>query len=290
MKKKIRIIINPISGTGKQKKAEEAIRKFLDASLFESEIVQTTQKGDITKFSRQAVEENFAAVIVVGGDGSINEAVQALSGSNTALGIVPIGSGNGLARHLKLPLSLKEVVGRINQFDLQKIDTGTINNYTFASIAGFGFDAHIAHIFSTSKKRGLWNYIKITIREFFRFQCEQYNYILDGKQFEKKAFMIVFANSNQFGNNFILSPGAKLNDGFLDVCIVQKPKLHQIPLLLLQILFKKAHRSKLIEIQKAKTFQLKLENPKSMNIDGEAIELEGTIRIHINPLSLLVIS
>jgi YegS/Rv2252/BmrU family lipid kinase len=290
MKKKIRIIINPISGSGKHKKAEEAIRKFLDSNSFDAEIILTKQKGDFTTLSRQAVEQNYAAVIVVGGDGSINEAVQALNGSNTALGIVPFGSGNGLARHLKLPSSLKKSIECINRFQFQKIDTANVNDYTFASISGFGFDAHIAQLFIKTKKRGLWNYVKITFSAFSRFSNQDYTYILDGKRFSKKAFMIVIANSNQFGNDFIISPKASLIDGLLDICVVQKPKMYQIPFFLFQVLFKKAHLSKLIEIQKGKAVQLELKNSTYMNIDGESLELKGTIRISINPLSLLVIS
>ena len=290
MKKKIRIIINPISGTGRQKKAEEAIGKYLDTSLFDSEILYSQRKGDITLLSRQAVEKEYDAVVVIGGDGSINEAIQVLEGSKTALGVIPIGSGNALARHLKIPMSIADSVLRINQFKIKQIDMAKINNYLFVNLAGIGFDAHVAYQFSQSKKRGLWNYIKITVREFFRYSEKEYNLILDGKSLNTSAFMVVFANANQFGNNLLISPQGKIDDGLLDVCIVKKPKIYQIPAVFYLFLRKRIDRSKLVQIQQVKNSHLELNLSEQINLDGEAIQLNGQVDISINPLSLSVIS
>lgn len=289
MKKKIRIIINPISGTGKQKKAAKAIKTWLDTTLFDSEILFTKHKGHFTSLAKEAAKESCDAVVIVGGDGSVNEAVQGLIGTKTALGIIPIGSGNGFARHLNIPMSLKLAVERINQFKLKQIDTAKINNQVFVSISGLGFDAHIAEKFSLAKSRGLWNYTKISIQEFFRYSEKNYKIRLDETDFEKKAFMIVFANANQFGNNFVIAPQAKIDDGLLDVCFVKKPKLYQIPYILFKIFRKEIHQTKFVEIKRAKQIRIELNDSVIMNIDGEAIIQNDSLHIAINPLSLSVI-
>lgn len=289
MKRKIRIIINPISGTGKQAKAEEAIKTWLDKALFDCEIIFTQHKGHFTSLAKEAAEKAYDAVVVVGGDGSINEAAQGLIGTKTALGIIPIGSGNGLARHLNIPMSLAGAIMRINQFKTKQIDTAYLNEQTFVSIAGIGFDAHVAKLFSLTKKRGLWNYVKISVREYFRFPNKKYHLFLDGKAIDSESFMIVFANANQFGNNFVISPEGQIDDGLLDVCFVQKPKLYQIPNLFLKMFQKKIHQSKLVNIQSAKQISMDLKENEIINLDGESIALSGTLNITINPLSLWVL-
>lgn len=287
--KKVRIIINPISGTGKQVRAEKAINRLLDTRLFESEIVYTQGVGHFTELARDAVKLNYEAVLVLGGDGSINEAAAGLIGSKTALGIIPIGSGNGFARHLGIPMNIDEAIQRFNQFQSKLVDTARMNDKTFVSIAGLGFDAHIAHLFSQAKGRGLYTYAKISIREFFKFKAQHISLNIDGNQIEASTFMTVFANANQFGNDFIISPLAKIDDGFLDVCLVQKPKLYQIPKLLFQIFRKHTQHSSLIQIIKAKKISLQLEKNTNLNMDGEAIKGQGELHISINPLSLSVI-
>jgi len=286
---KIRIIINPISGIGRQKKAERAIKNLLNKNLFDSEIMYSQRKGNLTLLAKEAAENNYDAVVVVGGDGSINEAAQGLIGTRTALGIIPIGSGNGLARHLKIPLSVELAVERINRYKTKYIDTAILNDYVFVSIAGIGFDAHIASQFRFAKKRGLWNYIKISVGEYFRFESKEYHLYLDDKAFKTDAFMIVFANANQFGNNMVISPEARIDDGFLDVCFIKKPKIYEIPDLLLKTLLKKAHKSKLVSIQRAKQINVEVISNTFLNLDGEAVLESESIHIAINPLSLSVI-
>ncbi len=287
--KKIRVIINPISGSGKQKKAEFTLRKHLNTQFFESEILYSEYAGHLSILAKEAAEKNYDAVIVVGGDGSVNEATQALTGTETALGIIPIGSGNGLARFLKIPMNITQAVHRINAFQQKRIDTADINTHKFVNLAGIGFDAHVAKQFELSHQRGFRNYAKISLREFFKYREQHYKISLDGKAIETTAFMIVFANSNQFGNNFVIAPQAKIDDAKLDVCIIQKPKLYQIPTVLLKIICKKAHTSRLVKIHKASQITIELSKKTILNKDGEALEQDKEIRIKVNPLSLSVI-
>lgn len=287
--KKIRIIINPISGSGKQKKAEYAIRKLIDNQLFESEILYSQHAGHLSLLAKEAVEKNYDAVVVIGGDGSVNEAAQSLIGTKTALGIIPIGSGNGLARFLKIPMNIAKAVLRINQFQQKQIDTARINEYKFVNLAGIGFDAQVAKQFDLSNKRGFWNYAKISLKEYFDYREKLYKISIDGNAIETSAFMIVFANSNQFGNDFVIAPQANIDDGRLDICIIQKPKLYQIPNFLIDILRKKAHTSHLIKTYKAKEIKLEMNKKTVLNIDGEAVEQDTNLHIEVNHLSLSVI-
>jgi len=290
MKKRIRFIINPISGTGKQHRAEKLLRKLLDStSDIEGELLTSSNAGHITHLAKEAANLNYHAVVVVGGDGSINEALQALVGTETALGIIPIGSGNGLARHLGISMHMKRAINKIKQFEIKKIDTAQLNNIHFVSIAGIGFDAHIARLFMESKKRGLWNYAKISFSAYFSYKSQNYQLTLDGKKIDTKAFMIVFANANQFGNNFVIAPQASVKDGFLDVCLIKRPKIHQFPDVLFKVFRKKIDRSKLVEIQQAQKVSLELKNPQWINVDGEARKETAHLQIAINPLSLRVI-
>jgi YegS/Rv2252/BmrU family lipid kinase len=289
MKKRILVLINPKSGTGKQNKAINALNKTIDFQLFETEIIYSQFKGHMSVLAKNAAENNYDAVVVVGGDGSINEAAQGLIGTKTALGIIPIGSGNGLARHLKIPLQIKSAIEKINAFKTEQIDTARINNHQFVSLAGIGFDAHIAKQFDISGKRGLWNYTKISVREFFRFSSQKYYLSIDEKDYEEEAFMVVFANANQFGNNFVISPQGKINDGLLDVCIVRKPKIYQVPDLFLKLFLKRIHHADLIKIVRAKNINVRLKHSNLINLDGESVVIDGDLTLAINPLSLHII-
>jgi len=287
--KKVRIIVNPISGTKKKKQGSKYFERLLHNSSFHTDFFITEFPGHCTLLSKEAVDLKYDAVIVVGGDGTINEAVQSLIGSKTALGIIPAGSGNGLARHLGIPMATSQAIKRIESFQTTQIDTAKINDQSFVNLSGIGFDAHVAKVFNGSNKRGLFNYFLISIREYFHFKNTDYELDIDGKITNTKAFMVVFANSNQFGNNFIISPNASIKDGLLDVCIIQKPSIFSLPYLFFQLARKKIHHSYFVDIQTACNIKLKLKEKSFINVDGEAIEHKGTVQININPLSLTVI-
>ena len=165
-KKIIYSIINPISGTGKQKVVEYLIEKFLDFSKFEITIKYTEKPKHAIEISKQSVTE-YDIIVAVGGDGSVNEVAKALINSNAILGIIPTGSGNGLSRHLKIPMNLKKAVSNLNNLNIQEIDTATINGYHFLGTAGIGFDAHIGWKFSTAKKKRFLDILKNNLKRVF---------------------------------------------------------------------------------------------------------------------------
>ncbi len=288
MKKNIFFIINPISGVGRQKTIEKLIDTSLNKNLFTPEIKYTEAPKHAIELSKQAANK-YDVVVAVGGDGSINEVSRGLINTNTALAILPTGSGNGLARYLKIPLNLKKAVQIINNFNIKEIDTVNINEQKFVSIAGIGFDAHISYKFADYGKRGFVSYVKLVINEFRKYKAQKYHLTIDGNQYEKNAFLISFANSSQFGNNANISPKAKIDDGLIDICFLKKFPVVAAPCLGFRLFNKTIDKSKYIEIIQGKEIKITYPQPLIAHIDGEPVEFQNELNIKINPLSLKII-
>lgn len=288
MKKKICFIVNPISGVGRQKVIEKLIDQHLNRTLFEYEIAYTKAAKHATELAKQAVADNFNIVVAVGGDGSVNEISKGLIGTTTSLAIIPTGSGNGLARHLKIPLDLKKAMSVINNAKETLIDSIQFNNETFINVAGIGFDAHIGWEFAKFGKRGFSSYLKVIIREFPKFKIQDFELIINGKTLHKKAFLITFANGSQWGNNAHIAPLADIADGLMDIAILKDFSLLNIISIGYKLFRKTLHESSHLEIIKTKEVIIKQSNTIA-HIDGEPIEIGNTISIKVNPLSLRVI-
>jgi YegS/Rv2252/BmrU family lipid kinase len=288
-KKKIHFIINPISGVGRHKLIEKYIDKNIDKTVFDYDISYTKHPLHGTQIAGEAIKNNYEIIVAVGGDGSINEIAQKLIGSNTILGIIPTGSGNGLAHHLNIPINILHAIDVINNLKTIKIDTATINNNIFVSIAGVGFDAHVAKKFAKNKRRGFLTYFKIVAREYPRYKPKNYELTIDGKKINKEALFISFANSDQFGYNTTIAPKAEIDDGLIDVCIVKKFPLVELPFIANLLYWKQIDKSKYVEVIKAKKIKLTQEKNKTINLDGEPVKLGKVLNIKINPLSLKII-
>jgi len=288
LKKKICFIINPISGIGKKKVIEKLIEEKLNKQIFDHKIIYTEAPKHATKIAQQAAAENFDIVVAVGGDGSVNEIAKGLINTNTAMAIIPAGSGNGLARHLNIPLDFKMAMSIINKAKEIQIDSINFNNEIFVNVAGIGFDALIGWKFANYGKRGFSSYIKIILREFWKYKSQDYELIIDGKSIHKKAFLISFANGSQWGNNAHIAPLANSSDGVLDIAILKNISLLSITSIVFKLFRRKLHLSSHMEIIKIKEVIVKQTNAIA-HIDGEPIELVNTIKIKVNPLSLKVI-
>ena len=287
--KRILFIVNPISGIGKHKGVEHLITGRMDQSRFAPEIVYTTGPGDATAISRKAAEDGLEVVVAVGGDGTVNETAAGLVGTESALAIVPAGSGNGLARHLKIPMNLKRAIEVINRGKILKIDTATINDQLFVNVAGVGFDASVARKFALAGKRGFSTYLRITTNSYKDYEPKQYTLVIDGKVFKRRALLISFANSSQFGNNTSIDPTASVNDGYIDVCIVGKMPYWKAVLLSPLLFMKKFDQTRYIEIIRAKEVVLKRKKGKSIHLDGDPKIMGKELTMRINPLSLNVV-
>jgi diacylglycerol kinase family enzyme len=205
------------------------------------------------------------------------------------LGIIPTGSGNGLARHLKIPFSFEKAIDVINHCKIRKIDTATINGQIFLSIAGVGYDAFVAKKFASAPKRGFFTYFRIVSNEYPQYQPKKYILEIDGKIIRRKALSITFANSNQFGNNTSIDPQAKLDDGLIDVCIVRRIPLWLVPFYVPMLFFKTFHKTHYIEIIRAKKAIVTRKKGKTIHLDGDPLKTGKVLEMKVNPLSLNII-
>jgi diacylglycerol kinase family enzyme len=283
-------IINPLSGTTSV--AQKALLRdnFLrqaEASGFAAEAVLTTHPGHATELAATAVARGCSRVLAIGGDGTINETAQALRRSATALGIVPIGSGNGLARHLGIPLNPIKAIERALTGRPVVIDSAEINEYPFFCTAGLGFEAYVAHAFAKQPVRGLPTYVRTAFRAFWAYQAGQF--LLNGRE-ERRLFSMTFANAGQFGNNAWMAPTANIADGYLEQCEM-RPFPAQVAGLLAWRLFNKTlNRSAYWQGQSIKTATVQTEGPMLIHADGEPITLPGgRAEVRILPGSLLVL-
>ncbi len=287
-RKKILFIINPISGVGKKRTIPKAIVKHLNQDQYDYDIVYTEYKKH-GHFIASENKDKYDVIVAIGGDGTVSEIGTALINSNCALGIIPSGSGNGIARHLKIPLSVKKSIQRLNHFNVLKIDTGIVNDTPFIGTCGFGFDAHIAKKFDEFHKRGFSSYIKLVKQEYKRFK--NLSYIINN-DLSKKANMFCVANSSQFGNGFTVSPKSKIDDGKFELIFVDKVKLGQIPKLVKQFFSKKIHHSKhfhSVSLDKHFSVEIEDRNDSIFHIDGEPFKGPNKFDVKIVPKSLKVL-
>src|SRR5690554_1542684 len=285
-KKKISFVVNPTSGVKQKKK----IVKLIESKLvddFEVDIQYTESPGHATSLAKKARNDNAAAVIAVGGDGTVNEVGKALIHSDIPLGIIPGGSGNGFARHLGIPTQASTAVERIREWKTRTIDTATINEMPFLATAGLGFDAKVGWEFDSFEKRGFLSYLQLTAREFFKYQPQEYELLIDGKKIITSAFLINFANAGQYGNNAWIAPSASLSDGKLNVGILKPFPPQQLAGIIFQLFSKQIEQSKYYDLYHAE--EIRIKNPMRFHMDGEARESKKDILIRVVPNSLKVL-
>lgn len=289
MERKLLFLINPISGTRNKNRLTEAIKKQTTQKNIPFQIIPTAIEAKYDFLKEKISQENITDVIICGGDGTINHVSAALIGINVNIGIIPMGSGNGLAFAAKIPFNFSKALDVIFIGKASAIDGFYLNNRFGCMLCGLGFDAQVAHEFFNQKKRGLFTYIKISLRHFFCSKFYTFNVEVNDNTFNTEAFFISIANSNQFGNYLTIAPQAKLNDGLLDVVIIKKRnKIQTVFSLLKQIslgkiqpcsdLFKKDK-----DVYYFQTNHIIIHNPKlaPLHIDGEPAETKDKIEIKI---------
>ncbi|MBC7744306.1 MAG: YegS/Rv2252/BmrU family lipid kinase [Flavobacterium sp.] len=288
MKKSILFVINPISGGKSKINFPALVNQHLDNRKFIPSYIYTKNVGHASTI---ATENTMMDIIVaVGGDGTINEVASVLESSHQCMGIIPYGSGNGLARSIGLPLSIAKAISRLNHLRVFQMDTGVLNNRKFFNIAGTGFDAHISQKFAQHPGRGLNGYIQSAFREISTYHPQNYTLYIDGIKYQRNAFMISIANSSQYGNNAHISPFASLEDGLLDICIIRPFPLYMLPFIGLRMFNRTAHCSKFVEIIKGRNIIINREKADLVHVDGEPLLMNAELEIFIKPLSLKVLS
>ena len=283
---KLRFIINPISGSGNNN-ISDLIKDNLNHDKFEHEIFYTKHKKHATELSLDAVKKNVDVVVAVGGDGTVNECAKALIGTETGLGVIARGSGNGFAHHLNINDDVINSIKKLNISTFSKVDSCIANNKPFVNVSGIGFDAHIANLFSTNITRGFFNYIKLVLKECILYPESTYTIKYGNETKVYDAFLISWANTSQFGNNAVISPYSSINDGYFEICIVKKLPRILIPVILFRLFNRNIDKSKYVEIIKCKKASIFCKNGLS-HLDGEVYDLGNKIEIINNHLSLKI--
>ena len=243
------------------------------------------------------VKEHFTDIVILGGDGTVNQVTGALRDTGVHFGIIPVGSGNGLARAAGIPTSMKAAIELIFNGAAEAVDAFTVNGSYACMLSGMGFDAQVAHDFAQKSSRGLFTYTQQSIIQFFKANPYQFEIVLDNFSFFTDAFFISIANSNQFGNNAIIAPQASLSDGLLDIVIVQKMNKAKLPFAILRQMRGNNKVQQLVEDMSTKnilyfqTPSLRIKNPKlaPLHIDGEPRDAVEEIQVEIIPKAFLLI-
>lgn len=278
-RKKLLAVINPISGTANKQYIPETITEVMDESKWDVMIRFTQRPGHATDLAKQAIKQGYYGVLAIGGDGTINEVAAALRDSDTALGIIPNGSGNGLARHLNIPIDVKRSLEEINNDRIEQFDYCMANQHPFFCTCGVGFDAHVSAKFAESKKRGPMSYLKNTLVEYLRYRSEEYSIETADQVLTERAFVIACGNASQYGNNAFITPNASMQDGLIDVTLIQP--FTPLDTAVLGILLFTKHIDQDTNIQSFRTPSLTIHRPKAgvMHIDGEPMMMEADIEV-----------
>lgn len=301
--KNIAFIINPVSGSKETQSAKRKLPKLimqtLDAEQWLPNIAFTEYAGHATEMARQYARMGFDAVVSVGGDGTVNEVAKGLvaagchhasNSPQTALGIIPMGSGNGFARHLNIPIRPQKALEMMNHSEPIRVDYGLANGRMFVSTCGTGFDAVVADHFAASNKRGFSAYMQNILHEVFAYSPQTYHIMGDGLDVTHKAFLITFANANQWGYEALIAPKASVQDGKMDIMLMSSHAILGSASLALRLFAGSIDDSHFMDTIRAKEVTLERETGGPFHIDGDPVEMEKDIHLKIVPdgLSVLV--
>lgn len=289
-KKQITFIVNPISGVLDKKQIVEGVGRKLDKRIYEAKFVCTEYAGHAVEIAAREAENHAFAVVAIGGDGTINEIARSLVHTGTALGIIPCGSGNGLARHLQIPLDPRRAIGIINDGNIETIDYGTINNTPFFCTCGVGFDAFVSLQFSKAGRRGPLTYLEKTLFESLKYRPETYELEMDGYTARYKAFLIACGNASQYGNNAYITPQATVDDGLLDVTILEPFTALDVPSLAFQLFHKSINQNSRIKTFRCQKLKIHRRRPGVAHYDGDPVMMGEDIDVGIVKKGLRVLT
>lgn len=288
---RILFVVNPKAGIKSKRDVLEYIKTNVKHDIAYDVLMWSAIDMDITaEVKMKLLDGKYDLVVAIGGDGTINRVAQALIGSDAVLGIIPLGSGNGFARHLKVPLKFEKAFDLIFKHGrVVAIDVGMVNKQNFFCTMGVGFDAHIGKLFATAGKRGLWTYIRLVIKEFIRYKAKDYVLEFNGQQERVKAFFITCANANQWGGDVLVAPQALINDGLLDLVVFKPFKWYQVAGAALKLLTKRLHKSRCVNIYRTNALNIRCCSAEPIHYDGEPGNDESVLSINLIPGSLKVL-
>ena len=289
-KKSVVFLVNPISGTHSKKELPELIESVLDKELFDYRILYTEYAGHAAEMARQYAAAQTDIVVAVGGDGTVNEVARSLVHTQTALGIIPNGSGNGLARHLCLPMDIGKSIEIINQCCIEQFDYGIINDLPFFCTCGMGFDAFISLKFAEAGKRGPITYVENVLKEGLKYKPETYEVKDDSGTHHYKAFLIACANASQYGNNAYIAPGATMKDGEMDVIIMEPFNALDAPQIAADLFMKTLGNNSKIKTFRTSHLEIRRKAPGAIHYDGDPLMTDADIDIHIEHLGIRIVT
>ncbi|MBP5380402.1 MAG: diacylglycerol kinase family lipid kinase [Bacteroidaceae bacterium] len=280
-RKRVRFVVNPISGTRGKESIVRLIPEYMAAERFDWDIVYTKKRGHASELAKEAAAEGFDIVVAVGGDGTVNEVARSLVHTQSALAIIPCGSGNGLARHLLIPINPVKALKILVECNIEALDYGKINDQPFFCTCGIGFDAFISDKFAKAGKRGLMTYVDNALKEGFTYKPETYQISIDGEKQTHEAFLIACANASQYGNNVYIAPAASMNDGLMDVTIMEPFNFLEAAQVVVQLLNKTIDKNSHARTFQCSKLHIHRENPGVVHYDGDPMECGTDIDVEI---------
>ena len=289
-KRTITFIVNPISGTHSKDEIPDKIKATLDQESFDYELRLTEYAGHASEIAAECVAQGRDVVVAVGGDGTVNEVASSLVHSDTALGIIPCGSGNGLARHLCLPMDTQKAIEIINAYRIEAFDYGVINDLPFFCTCGMGFDAFISLKFAEAGKRGPITYVENVLKEGLKYKPETYEIVDETGTNRYKAFLIACANASQYGNNAYIAPGATMKDGEMDVIIMEPFDVLDAPQIAADLFMKTLGNNSKIKTFRTKSLHIRRKEPGAIHYDGDPIMTGTEIDVHIEHHGIRIVT
>lgn len=291
MKRSITIIINPIAGVRPKDEIPVIVNTILPSDEYDVDIRFTEYAGHASEIARDAVGRGVDSVVAIGGDGTINETAKSLIGSKTALGVVPMGSGNGLARHIQIPLELSRALEVVKKGHRDKIDYGDVNGEIFFCTAGIGFDAMVSQEFATRAGRGPINYARSVIDIFSKYKPKTYSIYTDDGKINEKAFLIAIGNAAQYGNNAFITPRASMQDGLLDVTLIKPFPLIEAPKITMQLFSRRLDKNPNVETFRSESIRIVVPTDKCIvHVDGEPHDMDNILLISVHRAGLEVLT
>ena len=280
-RKHILAIINPVSGVGSKDKIPRLIETVVDNEKNDVSIVMSEYAGHAHEIAEMAVAEGIDVVVAIGGDGTVNEVGSALCGTDTALAIVPCGSGNGLARHLRISMNASRAQQVLNNGVTGSFDYCTVNGKPFFCTCGMGFDAAVSYKFSNEGTRGFITYIKAALSEYLKYEQQEYLIDIDGTKMRERAFVIACCNAAQYGNNAYIAPRATMQDGLIDVTVMSPFGMAHCPIIGARLFLRQLGKDSHVSIYRGKRIVIERSHDDVIHMDGDPIKAPARLVFEI---------
>ena len=289
-KKHITFIVNPISGGHQKDDILKMITELTDREQFDLDIRMTEYAGHAAEIATKSAQEGVDIVVAVGGDGTVNEVARSLTHTQTALGIVPCGSGNGLARHLCIPMNVRKAIEILNHCKIMEFDYGVVNDIPFFCTCGMGFDAFISLKFAEAGKRGPITYVENVLKEGLKYKPETYEVEDETGARRYKAFLIACANASQYGNNAYIAPEASMCDGVMDVIVMEPFTALEAPQISIDLFNKTLNQNSKIKHFQTQKIHIHRQTPGAIHYDGDPIMTDPDVDVHIEHLGIRIVT